>query len=436
MDRFGYLDRYGSSYSETDDRFGFISSPNVPFPEDVPSEKKPTFKIQVTTTGKVTRDIIDRGYDRHQQTNPIISNKDNKDCLKSREDITILDDQKSYCDKNIRPDKSEQDVYISLKALEKAFTSPWLQDYRHLGKCLIQALNDKKFPPERKPSFDQTKLTDIEGYSRFQPSFVDCSPDPKNITTFNGYLVYLSMFVTKEVQDKDCRYLLPFGKSSSSLTAAYIFSINITHPDDGDYLGKANGVIQQGKGNIVVFNITSLEDFTGQPISWSEIPLGSNLVASFAFNEKIFSSQLDQPQIIERDNPEIVDEEIVDDSNGNSNNDTIETLKPYFDGHSPDDGNYCQADNNWLTAKLFFPDDKLTSTFYIPFTDHRLDIAISLQDRDENLLGTALTNLDESGKVVITKVFDDEGKDIASWEDIKPHSLILNKGLQSSKEEK
>ena len=107
MERFGYSSSNISSYSDIGDRYGFDRS--LFSSEDFHNDKKPTFKIHVSSTGKV-------------------------------EETLLFSSEKSEQE----PPRYSNDV-INIKDLEAALATPWMKDYKHLGDCLLHALRKDPF---------------------------------------------------------------------------------------------------------------------------------------------------------------------------------------------------------------------------------------------------------------------------------------------------
>lgn len=237
--RFSQSTRFGQPFSDSTDRYGFRTTQTATLSSDYTFQKKPQFKITVSSTGKTEEKPLP----------PVVEQK------------PLL-----------------EDFTITLERLEKAFASPWLQRYQGLGKSLLSALRDEPYIKNKEVSPESPK-----NYLRYQPYFVNCAPDQRNYSTFNRHNLYLSLYVTQENHEKRTMDILPFGTDKYKINLCPV-AFEIYGLVDDDLLGRAFGdiIINQG---VVIIRLVRLENFAHEELDWQDIPVGSHLVTSLTVEE-------------------------------------------------------------------------------------------------------------------------------------------------------
>lgn len=379
MDRFGYPSGKTTSYSDASDRYGFDQSVTSSIPtNDFSMEKKPHFKITVSSTGKVDERML-----------PPVEEK-------RRPLITSRESESRY--------QREEKAVITIKDLEKAFTSPWMKDYKHLGESLIRALRDESFPV-KKPSQPL-----ISNYLRSQPNFIGCQVDPRSTSVFNGHNIHISLFLTEENVKKGCMEILPFGEQHYDLPHCPI-TFAIHDPSDNDFIGKAHGQIISHQGNTLI-RLNKIEDFAKNKITWRDIPVGSNLISTLNIEGSI-------PISIQSHVKGVVDEESLPEVG------EIIVAKPYFEGHEASQKNQFNLDNSHVDAYLELP-IKPPPSFFLPIKGQDKKFLINIVDKDDQIIAYIEAQLNSEGKVDLVSPLslDDQNK-VITWEDIPAYGLQI-----------
>ena len=397
MERFGYPSSKTSSYSDGGDRYGFDHSPwSSISTDDFSVEKKPHFKITVSSTGKVEEKVLPPIVEKRR---PPITSRENESRLASDMSSDFLS---RY--------QREEKIVISIKDLEKAFASSWMEDYKHLGESLLRALREESFPV-KKPIQPLAS-----GYLRCQPYFVNCQPDPRSTTTFNGHNIHISIFLTEENRIKKSTEIFPFGDSLCNIPHCPI-TFAIHEPSDSDFLGKAHGNIISYQGYTMI-RITRIEDFAKTKITWEDIPAGSNLISTLSIEGSI-------PLSIEGHIKGSIEEESLP-------NDTTGQLpiigeiivpKPYFGNHEASSKNQFSLDGNHVEAYLEIV-TKPPPSFFLPIKGQEKKFLLNVVGKEEQIIAYLEGCLDAEGKVDLGQLLspEDQTKHL-KWEDVSPVGL-------------
>lgn len=378
MDRYGYPSNKTSLYSDSFDydkeknidRYGFGDSCLVPNEDNYLPEHKPHFKITVSSTGKVDEKILP----------PIESNNI----------FTTLD----YPTKN-HPNPSSSKV-ITLTDLAKAFNSPWLREHKFLGEALLHALHEDPYP---------TKKPLTSNYSRSQPYFLGCHPDSRNTTTFNGHNIHISMYITDENSTNKSFMVIPFGDNHYDLPQSGVI-FKMYHPKDDEYIGSIHGqLISQDYKTVI--RLVRIEDFARNQLNWSDLPIGTNLIATFNIEGSI-------PLPIQDHEEESGDEESGEEEQ------LLETIDPKQPELSPtfhQDGDHVE-----IYLKI---NGELPSSFQIPLKDHQVDLQLNVVDTTHQPLAYINARLGVDGVIHLMDLKSLDGTSCPEWKDLTADGLEL-----------
>ncbi len=379
MDRFGYPSGKTSSYSDGGDRYGFDHSVSSSIPtNDFSMEKKPHFKITVSSTGKVDERMLPPVEEKRR---PLITSRESESRF-----------------------HREEKVVITMKDLEKAFASPWMKDYKHLGESLIHALREESFPVKK------VSQPLVSNYLRSQPIFVGCQVEPRSTTVFNGHNIHISIFLTDENIKKGSMEILPFGEQHYDLPHCPI-TFAIHDPADNDFVGKAHGQIISHHGNTLI-RLNKIEDFAKNRITWQDIPVGSNLISTLNIEGSI-------PISIQTHVRGVVDEESLPEVG------EIIVAKPYFEGYEASPKNQFSLDRSHVEAHLELP-IKPPPSFFLPIKGQDKKFLLNIVDKDDHVIAYLEAQLNSEGKVDLLSPLspDDDNKPL-KWEDIPAHGLQI-----------
>lgn len=239
------------------------------------------------------------------------------------------------------PPLEEEKAKLSIQGLEDLFSSLWLKEYQDLGECLLHALKRDEFS---KMPFVKT-----------QPYFIGTSLHPKNVATFNGHNIHISLILTKEVQENNNHEIY---LTSSEFPETY-FTFDLLH--NNDYYGKAHGKITS-KGQIKILKITN---FNHQPIKWENLPIGTNLISSFCLNHPL-------PKV----------------------------LRPYYKKHK-DERSYVRIIDDCLEVKIYILE--VPSILYIPIFGLSLEINFQVGEENsqvQNGIATGILEKDGNTEII------------------------------------
>lgn len=355
--------RYGQSFSESTDKYGFHtahSSQTTTLSSDYAFQKKPQFKITVSSTGKI-------------EEKPLPSITEQPSLLPSKENFAI-----------------------TLKSLEKAFASPWLQKYQGLGKSLLSALRDEPYVKSKDVLPESPKR-----YLRYQPYFANCSPDSRNHATFNRHNLYLSLFITQENLEKRTMDIFPFGMNSYKINLRPV-TFEIYDSEDVDLLGRAYGDIILNQG-IVIIRLTRLENFAREELNWQDIPVGSHFITSLTVEESI-----SYDNVLEDDTLKVE-----------------ELPQPYFEDltssspPSPSEKNYCHLKGETIQTYVEINIIPPPHLLVIPIKNLEKTIHGKILDSEEKVLAYAELKLSNNGYITIESLnrIDDPRQSI-TWKEL------------------
>jgi hypothetical protein len=367
MERFGYSTYENTTYSDIGDRYGFeretaayYTNPNTDI--DIPLERKANLKITVTSTGKIEEKPL-----------PPLREKRSPYLTTSRE----VGDPAGKG--------------LTLRDLEKTFASPWMRKYKGFTEALLHALKGDPY--------EEKKIIPAYTHTTEKPYFAGCSVSKEDTSSFNGYNIYISMFVTKEVQDKAGLLIYPFGKRHIEITPHPIL-FSITDPKTKEPLGSASGEIKSIQGMVSV-KLASVKDFAGNKIQWSELPLGSSLIATVSLRDPILVKE-------KGETPE------------SSLEDDITNLeKPYFEGQKPSPENYSNIDPDKGEFFLVVTQVPIPSAV-IPLKGTVGSLWGVLLDKEHKEIGFVVGDLNVEGVITWSTLYSnpEEGNEI-SWEEVK-----------------
>lgn len=399
MERFGYSTGKANLYSDSGDRYGFDQSSflyqSTISTNDFSLEKKPQFKITVSSTGKVEEKPL-----------PPIEKKKSPNLL-SHDRTQII----PHSQKNTYEDK----IVLSIDDLKKAFASPWMREYKQFGESLLKALRDEPFPNENIP---QTPISD---YIKSRPYFIDCSPDPRNVAIFNGHNIYISLYTTEENRIKKSLDILPFDGRQLKLPF-YPIIFTIYDPQDDDYLGRAHGQITNHKGETII-RLLRIEDFAKNNLTWDDIPVGSHLITTVNIEGSIYPLIRDETKG-SKEEDRIITCSTEQSPQGNNDN----SLVPYFEGSSPTERNYFRLDGDQAKAYLEIT-TKPPGVIILPIKGHQKDFLANIVDQDENLIALVRAHLNPEGKVnlgeIVTLNETSDSQKQLTWQELPVHGIVL-----------
>lgn len=201
------------SASSSSDRYGFPSITPCLMPTALPLEKKPSFRINVSSTGESSIQALS------QET------------------------REGRCKVG---DTSKESLVADINRL---FKSPYLRGHSAIQENLIAIVNDSN-------------------YLRSNPYFRDCSPHPDSVMTFNSYILHLRVIITNENKRKESREIIIPSITPRNLPSKVM--LRITSMED-EYLGSAKGIIaSEGKSSFI--RLENIYDFASNEIEMVELP--------------------------------------------------------------------------------------------------------------------------------------------------------------------
>lgn len=338
MQRFGYFQyEENGAYSESGDRYGFGAC--LSSRDDYPIQKKPTFRINVSSTGKVEEKVLPPLNKIEFSSNPN------------------------------SPEKSNLNKAITIRDLERAFELPQLKDYKELGWALISALLEKTVPLPKKP-------IQLPSYLRETPFFIGSTPNPQNTSIFNGYNIHISIFLSAEDRQRNVTDIAPFGQNYYDLPITPVTFMIYSSDKDHDFLGKAYGNLVSHRDapwvERTIIRIHQIEDFAKNKITWLDLPVGCNLISTLNINNTsvlVHPSTITLKDIRDEDLPTVEGD--------------FELGLPHFKGHPPSNDNYIRRiSDGHYTVHLKFITYPLTPISLPGIKeDGNKDVLISLQDK-------------------------------------------------------